>query len=229
MRSVAKSSSGNGPKFRNTPKSKPSPLATLPRLTVSSAETRVRSIAERVRTATQGTPICPDTSLPWSDDYALGGWSARMFLHQLLATSRSPWTPSDTTWLLSASKARVLRANLGSGISLSGIIRTECSGVCFRTSRMVQGLIRRALARGPITPALTTHRTRYDSRDCYIWQPERGLRILDADEREGLAGFPSGWTTGFSQATRARMYGNAAIPQVAEWIGIRILSNASGR
>jgi DNA (cytosine-5)-methyltransferase 1 len=75
----------------------------------------------------------------------------------------------------------------------------------------------------PITPALTTHRTRYDSRDCYIWQPERGLRILDADEREALAGFPPGWTSGFSQATRARMYGNAAIPQVAEWIGRRIM------
>lgn len=74
----------------------------------------------------------------------------------------------------------------------------------------------------PITPALTTHRTRYDSRDCYVWQPEKGLRILDAEEREGLAGFPPGWTAGLSQATRARMYGNAAIPQVAEWIGKRI-------
>ena len=73
-----------------------------------------------------------------------------------------------------------------------------------------------------ITPALTTHRTRYDSRDCYVWQPEIGLRILDAEEREGLAGFPPGWTAGLSQATRARMYGNAAIPQVAEWIGRRI-------
>jgi site-specific DNA-cytosine methylase len=75
-----------------------------------------------------------------------------------------------------------------------------------------------------IVPALTTHRTRYDSRDCYIWEPQRpGLRILDAEEREALAGFPKGWTAGFSEATRARMCGNAAIPQVAEWIGKRLL------
>ena len=80
-----------------------------------------------------------------------------------------------------------------------------------------------------ITPALTTHRTRYDSRDCYVWQPEIGLRILDAEEREGLAGFPPGWTAGLSQATRARMYGNAAIPQVAEWIGLRIMGDFASR
>jgi len=72
-----------------------------------------------------------------------------------------------------------------------------------------------------IAPALTTHRTRYDSRDCYIYEGER-LRILDSDERETLAGFPSGWTAGFSEATRARMCGNAVVPQVAEWIGKRI-------
>lgn len=70
-----------------------------------------------------------------------------------------------------------------------------------------------------ITPALTTHRTRYDSRDCYIWEQRNGLRILDAEEREALAGFPAGWTAGFSEATRARMLGNSAPPQVAEWIG----------
>ncbi len=75
----------------------------------------------------------------------------------------------------------------------------------------------------PIAPALTTHRTRYDSRDCYVWEPERGLRILDGDEREALAGFPAGWTTGKSEATRARMYGNAVVPQIAEWIGRRII------
>ena len=132
----------------NGTKSENSTMETSTRLTVSRVETRVRSTAERVRMATQGIPTSPDTSLPWSEDCALDGWSARMFLHQLLATSRSHWTPSDTTQLLSGSKARVLRANLGSGISLSGIIVTECSEECFRTSRMVQGLIRRALARG---------------------------------------------------------------------------------
>ena len=70
-----------------------------------------------------------------------------------------------------------------------------------------------------ITPALTTHRTRYDSRDCYIWEPETGLRILDDPEREALAGFPKGWVTGVSAAVCAHMYGNAAVPGVARWIG----------
>jgi DNA (cytosine-5)-methyltransferase 1 len=79
------------------------------------------------------------------------------------------------------------------------------------------------LGTGQVTPALTTHRTRYDSRDCYVWEP-RGLRILDGDEREALAGFPAGWTLGKSEATRARMYGNAVVPQVAEWIGRRIVA-----
>jgi len=67
-----------------------------------------------------------------------------------------------------------------------------------------------------VIPALTTHRTRYDSRDCYIWDGR--LRILDAEEREAFAGFPEGWTAGFSEATRARMLGNAVVPDAAEEI-----------
>jgi DNA (cytosine-5)-methyltransferase 1 len=75
-------------------------------------------------------------------------------------------------------------------------------------------------------PCLTTHRTRYDTRDCYIWESGEGrLRILDGDERERLAGFPTGWTTGFSETARARFYGNAVVPQIAEWIGRRIVSH----
>ncbi len=80
------------------------------------------------------------------------------------------------------------------------------------------------LGTGQIAPGLTCHRTRYDSRDCYIWEPGVGLRILDAFEREALAGLPVGWTVGFSEATRARMCGNCVIPEAAEWIGQRILN-----
>ncbi len=72
-----------------------------------------------------------------------------------------------------------------------------------------------------VAPCLTTNRARYDSRDCYIYDGGR-LRILDGDEREILAGFPQGWTAGFSETARARMYGNAVVPQIAEWIGRRI-------
>jgi len=73
-----------------------------------------------------------------------------------------------------------------------------------------------------ITPCLTTHRTRYDSCDCYILEP-RGFRILDGDERERLAGFPAGWTAGFSETARARFCGNAVVPEEAEWLGRRIV------
>jgi DNA (cytosine-5)-methyltransferase 1 len=76
----------------------------------------------------------------------------------------------------------------------------------------------------PVAPCLTTHRTRYDSRDCYIFEPKRGLRILDGDERDALAGLPEGWTAGFSEATRARMCGNAVPPVLAEWLGRRIVA-----
>lgn len=75
----------------------------------------------------------------------------------------------------------------------------------------------------PVLPALTTHRTRYDSRDSYVWETDNGLRILDGDEREALAGFPAGWTAGLSEAARAKCLGNAVVPQVAEWIGRRIM------
>lgn len=68
----------------------------------------------------------------------------------------------------------------------------------------------------PHAPALTTHRTRYDSRDCYIWEgKQERLRILDDEEREALAGLPAGWTAGFHSATRARMCGNCVVPGAA--------------
>jgi hypothetical protein len=194
MSSALKSSGVNGRKSRSGPIFAPSTPQTLSRLTVSRVETRARSTAERVRMVIAGTPTYPDTSLPWSDDCDLGGWSAKMFLHQLLAISRSPWTPSDTTRLLSASKARVLRANLGSGISLSAIVKTECSPVCFRTSRMVQGLIRRALARGrslrlllrterDTIPVIVTFGIR--AKDCESWTLQSAKPLRDS-LRDGL-------------------------------------------
>lgn len=79
-----------------------------------------------------------------------------------------------------------------------------------------------------VAPCLTTHRTRYDSHDCYIWEQDvKRLRILDASERESLAGLPGGWTHGFSEATRARMCGNCVVPAVAQWIGVRIKAHSS--
>lgn len=72
-----------------------------------------------------------------------------------------------------------------------------------------------------VIPALTTHRTRYDSRDCYVFDGK--LRILDGDERTSFAGFPQGWFVGLSEAGIARMAGNAVVVSVAEHLGRLIL------
>lgn len=86
------------------------------------------------------------------------------------------------------------------------------------------GTYKTVLGTEQVVPALTTHRTRYDSRDCYVWdEKEKGLRILDGDERETFAGFPKEWTAGLSEAARARVYGNAATPLHAYEIGMCIM------
>jgi len=181
----------------------------------------------------QDIPISPDISLPWLDDCVHNGWSARMFLHQLLIREN---VPSPTIDHFDAGLAA-----LGYGTVIVRVDAAKITGQsrqrdftvgCYQVSRQNtasifsdcengSGSYTTRLGTRQIAPALTTHRTRYDSRDCYIYEGER-LRILDSDERETLAGFPSGWTAGFSEATRARMCGNAVVPQVAEWIGKRI-------
>ena len=74
-----------------------------------------------------------------------------------------------------------------------------------------------------VIPCLTANRSRYDSRDCYIFDGK--LRILDSDERTAFAGFPEGWFAGLSESAIAKMTGNAVVPQVAEWIGKAIINS----
>lgn len=75
-----------------------------------------------------------------------------------------------------------------------------------------------------VISSLTTHRTRYDPRDSFIWEAaEQRLRILDADERCAFAGFPPGWLTGVSETACAKLYGNAVVPAAAEVIGRAIV------
>lgn len=76
-------------------------------------------------------------------------------------------------------------------------------------------------------PCLTTHRCRYDARDGYIWDGK--FRIADKDERTKLAGFPSGWFDGLSETAVAKLCGNAVVPEIAEWIGKRILEAEHAR
>lgn len=118
--------------------------------TSSAGAIRVHATAEHGRMDLQNPPTSPDTSLPWSEDYALGGWSAKMFLHQLLQISTPRLTPSDTERRLSAWTPQRLRGKVGNGISFVDVFNDPgcSSAACLRTPRMVRGLIRRALARG---------------------------------------------------------------------------------
>lgn len=115
--------------------------------------------------ARRSTPTSPDTSLPWQDDYAHDGWSARMFLHQTLSTSPSGWTPSDTEWLLSRSTLAISPLRVASGSSLSDALLPTApdSPELYLTPAMVMGLARRAsLRKRPLQRVLL--RTRHGWR-----------------------------------------------------------------
>lgn len=94
-------------------------------------------------------PTCPAGSSPWPDDCAHDGWSARMFLHQMLATSHSAWRPSDTESLLSRSTLAISQLRVAGGSSLSDALLPTApdSPELYLTPAMVMGLLRRALKR----------------------------------------------------------------------------------
>lgn len=95
----------------------------------------------------------------------------------------------------------------------------------------------------PIAACVTAHPSRMAAEDSYCWEPttycltasqgdkgpyNRGqqylydggrLRLLTAEECEGLQGFPRGWTAGFSRSRRRYMLGNAIPVPFAEFIG----------
>ncbi len=94
-------------------------------------------------------PISPDTSLPWSQDFTHGGWSARMFLHQMLSGSLSGWMPSDTESLPSLSILATLQVRVGDGNSCSDVLLSYTPDLpeLYLTPQMVLGLCRRAIKR----------------------------------------------------------------------------------
>ena len=94
-------------------------------------------------------PIYPDTSLPWSGDFALGGWSARMFVHQILSTLLPDWNSWDTESLLSRSTLVISQVRVAGGSSVSAAL-LRCapdSSDLYLTPQMVSGLLRRAWKR----------------------------------------------------------------------------------
>lgn len=118
--------------------------------TLFAEETLAQSDQELVDIDLLAIPTCPDTSLPWSDDYALGGWSARMFLHQMLCTSQPAWSCSDTESLLSRSILAISPVRVGDGTTCVPALMPESpplSSGLYPTPASIAGLARRATKR----------------------------------------------------------------------------------
>lgn len=78
----------------------------------------------------------------------------------------------------------------------------------------------------PVAACLTAHPMRLAAEDSYVFEPGRGLRVLDPREAESLQGFPRGWTAQLTSRQRRRVLGNAVCVPVAEWIGRRVIDVA---
>lgn len=111
--------------------------------TCSSGETRAKRTQSPSVTANHQAPTSPDTSLPWSQDYAHGGWSGRMFYHQLRAISTPHWSPSDTEHALSCLTVDPLPLNRAREITLSQVLDTpeELSDRLFLSPAMVRRFV----------------------------------------------------------------------------------------
>lgn len=145
---VAASLPGTGRALLSCPTSKPPQQADLMPIFMSVA-IPVRRGPELADVDRRAIPILPDGSLPWSAAAGPGGWSARMFLHQTLSTSRPGWTPSDTERFLSCSMLATSQLRVAGGSSLSAVLLSEPppSGRLYLTAPMILGLFRRAVKR----------------------------------------------------------------------------------
>ena len=75
----------------------------------------------------------------------------------------------------------------------------------------------------PYAVCLTTQPCSFYPTDDTIYENGKGIRVLSAEERERLQGFPVGWTAEFSFTRRVHMLGNAMTVPVIEWIGRTIV------
>ena len=178
-------------------------------------------------TALPSTPISPDSSLPWSADCAHGGWSARMFLHQMLAISRPHWTSSATeswlsSWTLGTSQLRVAG---GSSLSDAMLPIAPDSPDLYLTPRMVRGLLRRALGRRrPLQRVLLRTPQGWRRRTVTCSSRGEGFAVSIPPSVNYSKGSPRGWTAGLSRSRRRTMLGNAVNVGCAEWIGRRLMA-----
>jgi len=146
------------------------------------------------------TPTSPDTSLPWSDECGPGGWSAKMFLHQMLSTSLPSWTCSDTRSLLSASTLPTLLLRAGGGSSLSDVLldTAPTSSELYLTHRAMLGLARRAAMRRRPLRAVS-QRTPHGWRQRIIIVSSRGVGYVFSVQKNAnpLPGSPEAGLLGW--------------------------------
>lgn len=166
-------------------------------LTLFAAAIPVLSGAGPGATDKAKAPTCPDTSLPWSEDCGPGGWSAKMFLHQMLQISQPHWKCSDTESLLSEQMPVHLQVREESEISLSDVIKKpgQASPESYTTPATIRGIIRRALARGRSFRVLlrTEHDTipvtvTFSTEDSESWTVKSG-RPLPGSLKEDFLNF----------------------------------------
>ncbi len=170
-------------------RSETSPIKTMGQLPLFPEAIHVLSEAEQGAMAQVNTPTFPVISLPWSEDCGPGGWSAKMFLHQMMSTLRPHWTCSDTERLLCARMPIRLQVKTGSGISLSEVLKKpgKASPKAYTLPTTLIGLLRRATARGKSFRVLL--RTEQDTipaivmfgtDDCESWTLKSASPLLDS-------------------------------------------------
>ncbi len=121
----------------------------MEQLTLLLAEIHASAEAKQSQSGNQKAPICPDTSLPWLDDFAHNGWSAKMFLHQTMCSLSRRWRLSDTERVQFDLIPLRLQANTEPVISVSDQlcqIGFDHSGN-FISSKAVKGLLLRSMRR----------------------------------------------------------------------------------
>lgn len=107
------------------------------------------SEAELGAMASRSIPISPDISLPWSENAGPGGWSAKMFLHQMMCILQPLWRPLDTERLLFVQTPLRLQVSAESEISLSDQLMQpgQAKPSSYVSQATLGGIIRRALVR----------------------------------------------------------------------------------
>lgn len=81
--------------------------------------------------------------------------------------------------------------------------------------------------RGAFALCLTKAFRQWSIFNQFVFEPDRGIRILAPVERARLQGFPDDWLNGFSDNQQAKIYGNAVTVDVFQQIAQMIFNYVS--